>query len=274
MNAPPRPRLLVTVDDSKESDATVAFAGMLARQLDAEVALFATGKRDRKRERAFATAERILGLPAARRAATIAKEGPLERALPEACREWEADVAVVGRLGSLDWLTHGLVLTHIVRKVPCSLLHVKGGPRKLERILACTSEPLGEDTVRTALRLGAASRAKVTLIHVLSQMRLETSRFEEERDMVEELIKLEVEVRAHLDRAREWAAEAHVDVEVKIRTGLVEEELLDEVKRGAYDLVIAGAHKPAAQSHLLRDIADWLVHHVQVATLVVKKRLP
>ena len=267
-----RPRILVNVDDSKEGDTVLGVAGLLARRLDADVALFTTGRRDRKRELLFELGERLLDMPAPGRVTKIAKEGLLERALPEACREWGADVAVVGRLGSLDWLTHGLVLTHVVRKVPCSLVHVKAGRKRMERLLVCTSGPASEETVRGALTLAAATGAVLTVLHVLSVLRLETSRFEEERDMVEELIRLEAEVRSHLDAVRAWAHAKNVPLEVKLRTGLIEEEILEETKRGPYDLLVVGAHTPGPEAHLTRDIADWLVHHANMTTLIVKPR--
>lgn len=63
-----------------------------------------------------------------------------------------------------------------------------------------------------------------------------------------------------------------VDAEVKIRVGLVVEEIIDELASGDYDLLVVGAHRSngLVERLLLENVTADIVPQSPVPVLVVK----
>jgi nucleotide-binding universal stress UspA family protein len=63
-----------------------------------------------------------------------------------------------------------------------------------------------------------------------------------------------------------------VEAEIKIRIGLVVEEIVDELATGGYDLLVVGAHRSngLVERLLLEDVTADIVPQSPVPVLVVK----
>ncbi len=264
--------VLLYVDDSRHWHAAARAVGALVRRTGGHVTVLTTEWTSSARREAIAEAKRVLALP---EDAVEAKSrlGLVENVLPDEVRLGGHDLVVVGRLGSLDWLTNGLIAHLIVRRTPASTLIVRGKLDLVRRVLVCTEGPLhGSRAVDAGARMARAFDATATVLHVLSQFPLTyegsealdevTAHFLDSSDLPEA---------AHLRRAKAQLRAERVRGTVKVRVGLVVDEILAEVQEGRHDVLVIGAHDPVGrEGFLYQDIASLLIRASPVTVLVVR----
>ncbi len=267
-------RILLYVDDS---DFWHQAARLVARFAKAEIArgtVLATAWRGMHRKRAIDRARRLLDMPESQ-IDTIERAGLVEYVLPEVAKETSADLVVVGRLGSLDRLTSGLVSAILIRRINANILLVRPHLVDVSRILVCSQGPRhGLVNYQDAARAARALNARLTILHVVSQMGLtmrasESLRGGEPREFLTD----DPLTIAHLTDLRARLARDGIEGSVKVRRGLVVEEVISECIEGRHDLVVIGAHATTGtDAYLYEDFATHIVRASPVSILVVRSR--
>lgn len=264
-------RILLYVDDSPYWHDAAALVARFARKDRAHVTILSTAWLQMHRTRALREARALLGLPA-ERVSEVERPGLVEYVLPEVAKEDASDLVVVGRLGSLDRLTNGLVGILLVKRTPASVLLVRPNLERVKSILVCTEGPVrGMTNVRLALRAAKAFDARLTVLHVASQMGITQRASAELAEGLLDLPTGESPEATHLRAAKEEMDRSHVKGRVKVRKGLVVDEILDEVADGGHDLLVIGAHATDGKEALLyEDLASLIVRSSPVSTLVIR----
>jgi nucleotide-binding universal stress UspA family protein len=206
-----------------------------------------------------AEAARIPGM-ACRRVAASA-EAPEDAIASAAARE-PADLVVTAPAGrrGLTRLIHGSMVAKVASTVAASVLVVRRGavpPRRL--VVAVSGSARGLVHVGLAARLGRAWGAHVTILLVLSQVRLAELGDDEEGGPL----------MAHLRRAEELLRSTGAAGAVCVRHGLVVDEILDEMQEGAHDLLILGTHRSGVNDPMYEDLTSELLGRLQTSALVV-----
>lgn len=197
-----------------------------------------------------------------------------EQILDEAA-EWQADLIVIGQLGrrGLTRFIMGGTATRIVQYARCSVLLVKGQRSALQKILVCTAggEP-GLRDVEVAGQLAAQTQAAVTVLHVMSQVALtEKTYLPELEALADDLIAQHTREGLHLETALNTLKSAGVSCAVKVRHGLVVDEIVAEARDGNYDLLVIGAHLARGLTRwLLDDVTAHVLEETQLPVLVVR----
>jgi len=107
--------------------------------------------------------------------------------------------------------------------------------------------------------LAQQNKAKVILLHVVHSHTLD-----QERALREKAMSL-------LEPYRDKMKERNVNVEVKIRSGEPEKEILQEVLNGNYDLVAMGTHGHKLFGDLLYgSVSETLKHKIRIPLLLIK----
>jgi sulfate transport system ATP-binding protein len=136
-------------------------------------------------------------------------------------------------------------------------MHAGAPKNAIERILICTAggEP-GKSDIQFGGRIARRARAGVTLFHV---------RAPEASDQ------LRARVDTHLERGRLVLAMLGVRAEVEAASGPgVVEGVLDEARRGDYDLVVIGAPAPRSSQRLYwANMASPIVRAIDRPLLIV-----
>lgn len=267
--------ILLYVDDSKHWHAAARALGEFVRTQGGHVTVLTTLWIQSKRRHALDDALRLLELPDDR-VDTLHHAGLVENVVPAEARRGDYDLAVVGRLGSLDWLTNGLIAHLVVRRTPASVLLVRGRFEGVRRILVCTQGPRhGSEVLDRAARVARAFDAAVTVLHVASQMPLTYESEEEYADVREHFLDTDLPEAKHLLELRERLPTIGVRGDVKVRVGLVVEEILEEIHDGRHDMLVIGAHDPRGRGGLLyQDLASLLIRASPVSVLVVRDTQP
>jgi nucleotide-binding universal stress UspA family protein len=201
-----------------------------------------------------------------------------EQILDEAA-EWQADLIVIGQIGQrgLTRFIMGSTATRVVQYAPCSVLLVKGQPTALQKILVCTAggEP-GLRDVEVAGSLAAQAQAAVTVLHVMSQVALMEKTYRPELEAsAEDLMAQRTREGMHLETALNMLRSLRVNCAVKVRHGLVVDEIVAEARYGAYDLLVIGAHLGHGLSRwLLNDVTAHVLEETRISVLVVRGPRP
>lgn len=201
-------------------------------------------------------------------------------AAEEILKEAEAgsyDLIIVGDRGrrGLTRFLIGSTSSRVVQYAPCSVMVVKKSSRELRRILVCTAGGApGLRDVRFAARIAAVSESDMTVLHVMSQVALsEDSDLYDLEATAEQLIERGTREGRHLAAALESMRQAGVRGEIRVRHGLVMDEIDAEAREGGYDLVVVGAHFVRGMSRLLLDdVTSHVLEALDAAVLVVRDK--
>lgn len=268
-----RGRILLNVDDSSHWHTPAKILAEYCRATGADVLLTTTLLLPSSRAKALSLAKAILGLPP-ERVVIAGRAGLVEYVVPEMAREHEADAVIVGRLGSADRLTSGLIGLLVVKRSPCSVLLARGKPHAMASILVCTEgKRHGVTNFRHAARIAKALGARLTVLHVISQMGLTDKGQEELAEDLLDFIHSDAPEADHLRELEARMREMGIDGTVRVRQGLVVEEILQAIQEGGHDLLVIGAHDVAAPGEwLYEDFASPILRASPISTLVVRDR--
>ena len=267
----PHKRIVLYVDDSDRWHGAARVVGTYAKAAGAAVTLVSALLLPGNRAKALDKAEEILVLPHGR-VERVGRAGLVEYVLPEAARAADADLVVVGRLGSADRLTSGLIAHLLVKRTPASVLIARGRLGGLRKILVCTEGARhGVINFERAADLAQAFGAGLDVLHVLSQMALTQQRhtpFEEES---RSFLASDAPEAVHLRDLQERMRQRGLQGRVMVRRGLVVDEILDALHEGGHDLLVLGAHEVKGEGgHLYEDLASNILRSSHVSTLVVR----
>lgn len=266
-------------DGSETSEQAARFATYLLKAPGHQVTLFGTIENERE----AGAIKHSLDLMYARLRPTrseVAIQLARGHAAEEILNEAEAgdyDLVVIGARGrrGLTRFLIGSTSSRVVQYAPCSVLVVKKASQELQRILVCTAggEP-GLRDVRFTARVAAATEAEMTVLHVMSQVALsEDSDLYDLEASAEELIARQTREGQHFSQAIEAMKGAGVRGDIKVRHGLVIDEIDAEAEEGGYDLVVVGAHFVRGVSRLLLDdVTSHALEALDTSVLVVREK--
>lgn len=264
------PRIVLYVDDSVYWHSAAKLVGQYARGRGAHVTVVASLLLPGKRQRALDEGVRLLDLPP-EQVSTLGKPGIIEYTLPEFAREDKADVVVVGRLGSADRLTSGLIGHLIAKRTPASVIITRGKPESMRAILTCTEGSIhGESNFRRAADLAEVFGARLDVMHVVSQMGLTDRGREELEEDLRDFVASDAPEAEHLRRLRDEMRARGIEGGVIVRRGLVVDEILETLREGNHDLLVIGAHGTGARAALYEDLASLILRASPVSTYIVR----
>lgn len=266
----PELKILVYVDRGTRGRWALSLARELAHGLRARVILL-TAERNLKidpglLEKAAADLE-----PAIDREPILrTRPGPARKAILEESLASSPAVTIfppAGRRGLARMLKGSRVKTVVHNSPSTVAVARKPVHESISRILVTISGgPMSETTLLSACEVAGALNSELTVLHVTSSIPI-----------------------PHAERVEAGADESTPEVgrlvddlpptagrkpELRLRTGMVVPGILDECRRGHYDLLILGQHLAVreAGSDLSQNIADLLAVECPIPVLIVRPR--
>jgi nucleotide-binding universal stress UspA family protein len=272
-------KMLICTIGSARRKATLRFAVEVARALSADVTLL--GVVGRKREigdLAQTLQETVLQLTRQGHEVGVRVEaGDAEEMVMEELETGHYDLVALGSLAKKRSRRGFLssVAMRIIERAQTSLLVIKGDRSSLSRILICASgSEYGHLSVWAGAALACGAGAQATILHVVDALPSMYTGLEQMEETLAELLQSDSE------RSRElrWAAEVvrtECEIsEIKLRRGIVADELLREGKDGDHDLIVLGSSKAAGGlvRVLMGDLSRELVTRAERPVLVIRPR--
>ncbi len=265
-------KILMCTGGSKQAEDAIGLGQPIAKGLGAEVTVLGVAERpedEKAIEESLSRAKEMLAGLGVK--AKISRGYADEEILKEG--EEGYDLIVIGSIGrrGISRFLLGPTATYVMKYSRTSVLIVKGAPRQISKVLICTGgDERGEEGIKFGGRVARAVGAEARVLHCRSQIPMIDV---EEREMKAISTSLEEESReaVHLKKGLSILENQGVRGTAKLRYGLVEDEILAEIKEGNYDLVVMGAHSTFGLSkYLLGDITSRVVDHAQIPVLVVR----
>ena len=157
--------------------------------------------------------------------------------------------------------------------LPTSSLLVRGEATEIRHALICAG---GDETViadaKLTGRLARRTGARATILHVLSQVPVVFGRGLARERIVEAFAATGAPEMKYMQAAVEELGASGVEATIKIRIGLVVEEIMAELATKSYNLLVVGAHRSQGlvERLLLENVTADIVPQSPVPVLVVK----
>lgn len=204
-------------------------------------------------------------------------EGAPQEAILTVASESTYDLVIFGRLQRpLERLLPIRRSDALTRRLRTAVLRVSGPVRPIRRILlASGGDQHTFATARYAALLATPLEASVTLLHVVSQQPVVFEGLTPLTADEASFLAGETPEADTLRRAAAWLRERGITVAVRVRFGLVLDEILAELDEGDYDILAVGTHHAAGPLDrvLLEDLTGDLLDRCP-RTVLVARRIP
>ena len=262
------------LDGTLAAQRALTYLAPLARHPHVSVTLLVDQGNETQAEALFEAAE--TRLQAANPPTRSVRGGTPERAIVLEARACQPDLMVFGPLrkeGWQRWLGQSAARS-LARRLTTSMLLMTGRPNELHRALLCTAggeEVLG-DARMTAALLGPI-HGQTTILHIVSQMPLMFERDQRSEEYLTEAVMGENSpITRNIEAARTILSDSNVTTKVRVRVGLVVEQIQTELRAGGYDLLVIGAHnaRTPLDRVLLEDVSAELLRDSPLPVLLVQ----
>jgi nucleotide-binding universal stress UspA family protein len=270
-------KMLICTIGSKRRKSTLRFAVEVATALSADTTFLGVVDRNRDIGDLVQTLEQF--------ARQLTEQGQAVRVQVEA---GDAEDTVMGELeaGAYDLVALGRlakkrsrrsflssVAMRIIERAQTSVLVIKGDRTSLSRVLICASgTEYGHLSVWAGAVLACGAGAQATILHVVDALPSMYTGLGQMEETLAELLQSDSE----MSRELRWAAQvvrAECEIsEIKLRRGIVADELLREGKDGDHDLLVLGSSKVAGGlvRVLMGDLNREIVTRAERPVLVVR----
>jgi nucleotide-binding universal stress UspA family protein len=260
-------KVLICVSNLLVDEPGLVFGGKLARSLKAEISLLhvISGKKQpadqEKGEDLLREASLILSDISVK---TILQWGDVVKQITSEAERGNYDMVVisVSKIGEGRQPTSS-VHRSLLKNLPCCLLVVKNPRAEIKKMLICTGGfQMAESLIAVGADIASASSSEATLFHVAANVPTMYTGLKTIEETLQELLMTDTPVAKHLRRGAEILAESNIQAELKLRHGSAVYEIVREIDRENYDLVIIGASgantmiKEWIFGNLTQDIVD------------------
>jgi nucleotide-binding universal stress UspA family protein len=270
-------KILFCSDGSSQAENAVRFGASIAAACQAEVSILGIVEKAGQEDavlQALRRAQEILK-EYHLNAELITKAGRPVREIIKRTQETQYDLVVVGavRKGTRRALWMSARAYKLIESVEPPVLVVIGSSMQLRRILVCDGGTHKADAaVQFAGEIARHLNASVDLLHVLAEPPAVYANLVRSEDDVGQILQSSSALGRCLRSQKELLEKMAVPCEVRLRHGLVLDELLEELQRTEYHLVVAGS-SPAddrLRRYIMGNVTREIVNRAELPVLVVR----
>lgn len=270
-------KILICSDGSDQAETTVRFGGLIAKACKAETTILGITEKSSEEDSIFDSLKRARDMLKELdiTAELITKFGDPIEEIVKRTEETQYDLVVIGaiRKGTRGPFLMSAKAYKIIKAVMPPVLVVIGNRSNLKQMLICSGgEKYIDAAVDFAGHIARDTNAKITLFHVMSDPPAVFSDLIKMEEDINLLLHSNSALGQNLRREKEELEKMGVDSEVRLRHGLVLSEVLKEIKRGEYDLVVTGSSpdRSTLRTYILGNITREIVNRAECPVLVVR----
>lgn len=269
-------KFLICHDGSEQAERALKLGAEIAAGCQAEVTLLGINETPAADNALLESLQRGQALLANKKiqAELITKSGEPINEIMRRTEETQYDLVVIGAARKQNrgrfWMSSKTY--KIIKEIAPPVLSVAGKNFNLDRILVCSG---GKQYIEKALQLAGliarGLKAKVSLLHVMPKPPALYAHLQRIEETPEWLLNSRSELGRNLGHGKQILESLGVTTEVRLRQGLVLEEILSEILEGKYGLVVTGsALSRSLRTYVLGDISREIVNRSDCAVLVVR----
>jgi nucleotide-binding universal stress UspA family protein len=269
--------ILICSDGRPAADSAIKLAGRLARPQHAKTTLLGIVEESAEESALRNALERQAQLLRASELApeTTVRTGEPVREILHQTLAVKYDLVVIGsrraRSTGLYWRSEKTY--EVIKAIAPPVLVAIGENARLQRFLVCTGgKQFIEQAVQLTGTLAAAVGASVTLLHVMVEppaIYADLVRLEED---VDQLLESKSELGINLRRQKQDLQNIGVRAEVRVRHGIVIDQVFAEAEEGNYDLIVSGSSQARGmlRHYIMGDLTRSILNHASCPVLVAR----
>jgi nucleotide-binding universal stress UspA family protein len=274
-------KILICSDGMPSAETAIQIGGLLGAALKAETALLGIAETSSDesplRQALQKQAESLRGHGLS--ANIIVQSGEPVRQIADETAKTSYDLVIIGArwIGATGHHWRSEKTYEVIKSIQPPVLVAIGDCEQLKRFLVCTGgKEFIEQAVQFTGKLAAALHASVTLLHVMAEppaMYADLVRLEEN---VDQLLESKSELGTNLRRQKRELERRGVSTEVRLRHGIVIDQVFEEVHAGDYDLIVTGTSRARGllRHYIMGDLTRSILNRANVPVLVARASPP
>jgi nucleotide-binding universal stress UspA family protein len=274
-------KILICSDGTSSAETAIHLGASLASALKAQVSLLGIAETSSDeqplRDALLKQAELLRGRAISPN--IIVQSGEPVRQIADQTSKTKHDLVVIGArwTGATGHYWRSEKSYEVIKSIQPPVLVAIGEREQLKRFLVCTGgKEFIEQAVQFTGKLAAAINASVTLLHVMAEppaMYVDLVRLEEN---VDQLLQSKSELGTNLRRQKRELERLGVSAKVRLRHGIVIDEVFEEVREGDYDLIVTGTSQARGllRHYIMGDLTRGILNRANVPVLVARAGAP
>lgn len=270
-------KILICSDGMPAADSATRLGGTLAGALGADTVLLgiAENRSDEQSLRAALDTEAELLRQHNVTPELVLLAGDPVRQILEQTTTAQYDLVVIGsrRTGSTGLYWRSAKTYEVIKAISPPVLVAIEAREQLKNFLVCTGgREFIEQAVQLTGKIAAAVGASVTLLHVMAEppaMYADLVRLEENVDL---LLASNSELGINLRTQKQDLEKLGVPAKIRVRHGVVTDEVLAEATKGNYDLVVTGTSRARGflRHYIMGDLTRVILNYANCPVLVAR----
>ena len=165
----------------------------------------------------------------------------------------------------------------VIKTVQPPVLVAIGERQRLKRFLVCTGgKEFIEQAVQFTGKIAAALGASVTLLHVMAEPPAIYVNLVQLEENVDQLLESKSELGINLLRQKKELERLAVLAKVRLRHGIVIDQVFEEVRAGDYDLIVTGTSRARGLlgHYIMGDLTRSILNRANCPVLVARAGKP
>jgi nucleotide-binding universal stress UspA family protein len=269
--------LLICSDGSEAADTPARLGGLLAGPAKAAVTLLGIAEGTQSEERlreALRSEAHLLGESGVTPEIVVRSGDPTDEILQQTTKETYDLVVIGARIQGRSGEDRRSGRTYeLIKSIPAPVLVASGECEALSKFLVCTGGKRYIDAaVALTGQLAAGVGASVTLLHVMAEPPNIFADLVRREEDVDALLASGSELGENLRSEKETVEKLGVAVDVRVRHGLVLDQVFAELRAGEYDMIVTGSSwaRGALQQYIMGDLTRSIVNRCDCPVLVAR----
>jgi nucleotide-binding universal stress UspA family protein len=274
-------KILVCSDGTSSAETAIHLGGVLGGALKAQIALLGIAETSSDEQPLRNALQKQAELLSARgmSADIIVESGEPVRQIADQTSKTSYDLVIIGArwIGATGHYWRSEKTYEVIKTIQPPVLVAIGECKHLKRFLVCTGgKEFIEQAVQFTGKLASAVNASVTLLHVMAEppaLYADLVRLEEN---VDQLLASKSELGTNLRRQKRELERLRVSAEVRLRHGIVIDQVFEEVRAGDYDLIVTGTSQARGllRHYIMGDLTRSILNHANCPVLVARAGPP
>lgn len=274
-------RILICSDGTDPADKPTRLGSQLGRTCGAEITLLGIAERpgdEAPLRAAVETEERLLRESGVQPEIVLREGDPVAQIL-EQTSATNYDLVIIGtrvkQTSGRYWRSHRTY--EVIKAIPPPVLVASGDCQSLSRFLVCTG---GKRYIEAAVQLtgemAACAGASVTLLHVMAEPPAIFADLVRREEDVDALLSGGSELGQNLLMQKQSLEKLGVKAEVRVRHGIVLDQVFAEVRAGKHDMIVTGTSQArgALQHYIMGDLTRSILNRANCPVLVARPKMP
>ncbi|HEV3391988.1 MAG TPA: universal stress protein [Chthoniobacterales bacterium] len=270
-------KILICSDGMPAADSATKLGSMLAAPLQAEATLLGIAEKSTDEPALRSALEKQAQWLREKNVSpqiVVGAGDPVRQIVDETTKS-KYDLVIIGarRTGSTGPHWRSEKMYEVIKSISPPVLVAMGEWAELKRFLVCTG---GKEFIEAALQLtgqlAKAVGASITLLHVMAEppaIYADLVRLEED---VTRLLESNSELGINLRAQKEDLEELGVSAEVRVRHGIVVEQVFAEARERNYELIVTGSSQARGmlRHYIMGDLTRSILNHANCPVLVAR----